>query len=83
MHTDIHNTACGVAALSICESLLLALGDLKLLGEKEAIGVIVDAASTHRDAGRTADEKAIHLAVVGILDRIVAGGNSVRRPSVI
>jgi hypothetical protein len=83
MHTDIHNTACGLAALSVCESLLLALGDLKLLGENEAIGVIVDAAAAHRDAGSTAEEKAMHLAVVTILDRIVSGGNSIRRPSVV
>ena len=80
MPTDIHATASGLAALSICESLLLAMGDLKLMGENEAIGVITDAASAHRDAGSTADEKALHLAVVTILDRIISGGNSIRRP---
>ncbi len=80
MPTDIHNTACGLAALSICESMLLAMGDLKLLGESDAIGVISDAASAHRGAGSTADEKAMHLAVAAILDRIIAGGNSIRRP---
>lgn len=80
MPTDIRNTASGLAALSICESLLLAMGDLKIMGEDDAIGVIADAASAHRDAGTTDDEKAMHLAVAAILDRIISGGNSIRRP---
>jgi hypothetical protein len=80
MPTDIQNTASGLAALSICESLLLAMGDLKIMGETEAVGVIADAASAHRGAGSTADEKALHLAVAAILDRIISGGNSIRRP---
>ena len=80
MPTDIQNTASGLAALSICESLLLAMGDLKLMGEAEAVGIIADAAAAHRGAGATADEKALHLAVAAILDRIISGGNSIRRP---
>lgn len=80
MPSDIQHTASGLAALSICESLLLAMGDLKIMGETEAIGVIADAAAAHRGAGSTADEKAMHLAVAAILDRIISGGNSIRRP---
>lgn len=80
MPKDIQNIASGLAALSICESLLLAMGDLKIMGESDAIGVIQDAASAHRDAGSTADEKTMHLAVAAILDRIISGGNSIRRP---
>jgi hypothetical protein len=83
MPTDIHYTASGLAALSVCESLLLAMGDLKLMGESDAIGVIADAASAHREAGSTADEKAMHVAVAVILDHIIAGGNSIRRPPTI
>jgi len=78
--TDIDGAASGVAALSICESLLLAMGDLKLMGEREVVGVVTDAASAHRNAGSSARDKALNLAVVNILDRIVAGGNSIRRP---
>jgi len=78
--TDIDGAASGVAALSICESLLLAMGDLKLMGEREVVGVVTDAASAHRNAGSSARDKALNLAVVTILDRIVAGGNSIRRP---
>ena len=77
---NISNVASGLAALSICESLLLAMGDLKLMGEREVVGVVTDAASAHRNAGSSARDKALNLAVVTILDRIVAGGNSIRRP---
>jgi hypothetical protein len=77
---DIKNAAAGIAALSICESLILALGDLKIMGETDAIGVINDAADAHRGAAMSATENALNLEVVAILERIVAGGNSVRRP---
>jgi hypothetical protein len=77
---DVRCSASGLAALSICESLILALGDLKMLSESEAIGVILDAANAHRGAGISAHEVALHVEVTAILDRIVAGGNSVRRP---
>ena len=77
---DLHNTASGLAALSICESLILAMGDLKIMGEKDAIGVISDAAEAHRGAGATPQDIALHTAVTAILDRIILGGNSIRRP---
>jgi hypothetical protein len=77
---DTDSAASGLAALSICESLLLAMGDLKLMGEKEIVGVVTDAADAHRGAGETAHGKALSRQVVAILDRIVAGGNSIRRP---
>lgn len=78
--TELTNIASGVAALSICESLLLALGDLEIMGEKEALGVIDDAAAAHRGAGASTQNAALHLEVVAILERIIAGGNSIRRP---
>lgn len=77
--TDMTNIASGIAALSICESLLLALGDLDILGEREAVGVIADAAVAHREAGLSGHDKDLHLEVAAILDRIIAGGNSIRR----
>ena len=78
--TERSNAAAGLAALSICESLLLALGDLKVIGEAAAVGIISDAASAHRDADGSADEIALHREVTALLDRIIAGGNSIRRP---
>jgi hypothetical protein len=76
---DTINAASGLAALSICESLLLALGDLRIMSEKDAIDVITDAASAHRNAGEAPEHIALHREAAAILDRIIAGGNSVRR----
>ena len=39
------NEIAGNAALSICEALLLALNDRKVLPEKEIIGLLQDAAA--------------------------------------
>ncbi|MGZ8886622.1 MAG: hypothetical protein ACXW1O_08680 [Halobacteriota archaeon] len=79
--TNTLNAASGLAALSICESLLLALGELRIIDEKVAIDVITDAASAHRNAGETQQHVALHQEAAAILDRIIAGGNSVRHPS--
>ena len=68
----------GMAALSICEALLLAMNDRKLLPEHEIIGVLRDAAATHEsDTGPDAE---LHRAVAALINRIITGGNSVRRP---
>lgn len=77
---NINGAASGLAALSIVESLLLAMGDLKVMNENDVLGVMADAAEAHRHVGGSPKEKALHQEVVAILDRIVAGGNSIRRP---
>lgn len=74
-----HSTTAGVAALSICEALLLALNDAKVLPENEIIGVLRDAAATHENAGGSEIEIAEHNAVATLINKIIAGGNSVRR----
>jgi hypothetical protein len=71
----------GLAALSICESLLLALNDHKILPEREIVGVLRDAAAAHEfaaDAEHGADAE-MHNAVAALINGILAGGNSVRR----
>lgn len=78
--TDMKSTASGIAALSICESLLLALSDLKIMSVNETSGVLKDAAAAHRNAGGTGDEAATHQQVAAIIERILAGGNSVQHP---
>ncbi|SMC14431.1 hypothetical protein ROA7745_04298 [Roseovarius aestuarii] len=75
-HTDYS----GLAALSICEALLLALGDRKLLPEREIISILRDAATTHDNAVGTEAEMATHQAVSSLINQIIDGGNSVRRP---
>lgn len=69
----------GTAALSICESLLLALNDHKILPEAEIVGILKDAAAAHQGAPDT-EHAEMHEAVAALINGILAGGNSVRRP---
>lgn len=69
----------GTAALAICESLLLALNDHNILPEHEIVGVLKDAAASHENAP-PGDEDSLHEAVAALINAILAGGNSVRRP---
>jgi len=75
-----HNTYSGMAALSICEALLLALNDAHVLPESEIMGVLKDAAATHENAGGSETDAELHIAAASLIRRIIAGGNSVRRP---
>lgn len=73
---DIHS---GIAALSICEALLLALNDAQILPESEIMGILKDAATSHENAGGSDADLETHMAVAALINRIIAGGNSVRR----
>lgn len=78
--TDLTDRAAGLAALSICESMLLAFSDLEIIGKKEVNGVLLDAAAAHRGAaGSTGETVALDREVVAIIDRIIAGRNSIPR----
>ena len=69
----------GTAALAICESLLLALNDRKILPEHEIVGILRDAAAAHaNDTGEDGKAK-LHAAVATLITKIISGGNSVRR----
>ncbi|MCJ7873449.1 hypothetical protein [Phaeobacter sp. J2-8] len=70
----------GQAALSICEALLLAMNDHGLLPENEIVGILRDAAATHVNAIGTELEMERHRAVAEMIEAIISGGNSVRRP---
>ncbi len=70
----------GMAALSICEALLLAMNDHKLLPEHEILGVLRDAAASHENGVGSEHEMEAHQAVASLINRIIAGNNSVRRP---
>ncbi len=70
----------GAAALAIVESLLLALNDRNVLPEHEIVGILKDAASAHSNASATPAERGHHAAVADLINKILAGGNSVRRP---
>jgi hypothetical protein len=73
---DIKDVAAGCAALAICESLLLALTELKVLDDKDARGVLEDAATTHRGAESTAADAAVHFAAAQMIERIIAVRNA-------
>lgn len=71
--------AAGHAALTICESLLLALNDRNILPEREIVGILRDAAAAHEQAPPGDGLEETHNAVADLINRIIAGGNSVRR----
>lgn len=68
----------GTAALSICESLLLALNDRNIMPEKEIVGILKDAAAAHQFVPQS-DQSEMHEAVAALINGILEGGNSVRR----
>lgn len=69
----------GTAALAICEALLLALNDHKILPEREILGILTDAAAAHQNAQEKGHNSELHSAVAALINRILDGGNSVRR----
>ena len=75
---DRKTNAAGLAALAICESLLLSLTENKTLAAGEARSILEDAAATHRNAISLSEEGARHEAAAAVIELILAGGNSVR-----
>ncbi|SFA69229.1 hypothetical protein SAMN05421688_0100 [Poseidonocella pacifica] len=73
------HTHSGMAALTICEALLLALNDAHILPENEIMGILKDAAATHENAGGSDADVELHRAAAALIRGIIAGGNSVRR----
>ncbi len=69
----------GIAALSICEALLLAIKDRELLTEHEVVGVLRDAAAAHETAVGNNDEKDMHQAAAVLINQIIASGYRVRQ----
>lgn len=76
--SDQQNPA-GMAALSICEALLLALHDSDLLPEREIVGVLRDAAATHENADGPESERQMHAATAKLINEIILGGILWRR----
>lgn len=74
------NDYSGIAALTICEALLLAMNDHNLLPEQEIMGILSDSAASHENGVGSDNEMQTHRAVAALINRIIAGGNSVRRP---
>ena len=70
--------AAGMAALGICESLLLALTDLKVISEADVRDLLTDVATAHNEAAAASELPEKHQAVVEIVQRILTGNNGVR-----
>jgi hypothetical protein len=70
----------GLAALSIVESLMLALNDHDILPEHKIVGVLKDAAAAHKHAPEGAISRETHDAVAALITHIIDSNNSVRRP---
>jgi hypothetical protein len=68
----------GMAALSICESLLVALTDLKIISEQDARDLLTDVLTAHNEAAEASLTPIRHQAVVEIVERILAGKNGLR-----
>jgi hypothetical protein len=71
----------GTAALGICESLLLALTESKIISEEDARDLLTDVATTHQEAVATSQSPEKHHAVIAIMQRILAAKNGVRHES--
>lgn len=71
--------ATAAAALTICESILLALNDQNILPEREILGILRDAAAAHSNDTGEDGKMALHTAAAALINRIIDGGNSVRR----
>jgi len=71
--------AAGLAALSVCESILLSLTENEIIDDVEARAILADAAAAHRGAVPPADGAAgDHAEAAALIERILEGGNSVR-----
>ncbi len=69
----------GTAALGICESLLLALTDLKIISDEEALGILGDVVTTHRQAAETLRTRGKHDDVADIVQCIIDSDNGIAR----
>jgi len=68
----------GMAALSICEALLLALQDRNVLPEREIVGILRDAAETHEKASGPESERQLHAETANLINEILEKGNLTR-----
>jgi hypothetical protein len=68
----------GAAAFSICESLLIALTDLKIIDHREARALLQDAATTHRRAMPGSGNPDEHRAIAEIIERMITAGSWAR-----
>jgi hypothetical protein len=79
MTGGVKDVAAGCAALAICESLLLALTEAKILDDHDARGVLEDAAAAHRGTESTAPDAEIHREAARMIEDIISIRNVLPR----
>jgi hypothetical protein len=57
--------------------LLIALLDLRIIGEREVVGILKDASAAHHNT-EGAKDSMVHAAAAAVIDQIIAAKNSVR-----
>ena len=62
----------GLAALALCESLLLALKERKVIGNHDLRDILADVVTTHNEAASISEKPEVHHAVVELVQRISA-----------
>jgi hypothetical protein len=72
--------AAGVAALAICEALLLELGALKVLSAKGVTDVLHDAADAHGNGDPRTHSEAVHTEAAAIIKAIIASMRTLPLP---
>ena len=70
----------GLAALGICESLVLALTDLEIISDQDGRDLLGDVATTHTNAAAASSTPEVHEAVVEIIRRLLAEKNGALLP---
>ena len=67
-----------MAALAICETLLLAMNDRKILAETEIMAILHDPATAHPDAPTKKGQSPLHTVAAALIQKIIGGKNSAR-----
>jgi hypothetical protein len=70
------NDPAGAAALGICESLLHALTDGKVISQQEVRGLLTDVVTTHEQTAEISEMPEKHHAVVAIVQRMLDSMNA-------
>jgi hypothetical protein len=70
--------ALAMAALSICESLLLSLEDRGVIDEEERVGLLDDVRNAHLNAASSDADRALHQAVAKLVAEMQEGRNALQ-----
>lgn len=78
---DGETVGAGLAALAICESMLLSLTENGVIDAAEARAILVDAATAHRNAVPLGPGGRDHEAAALLIERMLKGVDPVRLPA--